>query len=323
MTNRERFLRTMNYSNPDRVPYLEEGIREDVLESWYEQGLPSNKMISDLFEFDQQLEIDIKFDPLLYLQNYPNSLNKLNILRKELERLNLSNVWSNLKGKIRIDDDKITFLKVHQGFFLSLGIHKWDDFSKAMIKLIEEPELVHEAMDLQFEYITKYVDLILHDIQIDAVIFNEPIGGNEGPLISPEMFEEFALKKYLPLLNIIDANKIETIILRSYANVKMLIPILLKYGFNCLWACESEGDTMDYSAIRREFGKDLRLIGGIDVDALRYGKEEIKTELVEKVPTLVKSGGYIPLADGRIRDNVSFENYCYYRSLLEDITKLS
>jgi hypothetical protein len=162
----------------------------------------------------------------------------------------------------------------------------------------------------------------MNDSKIDAVLFNEPIGGNEGPLISPEMYEEFALKKYLPLLKSVRDNKIENIILRSYANVKMLIPVLLKYGFNCLWACESKSEEMDYLSIRKEYGKDLRLIGGINLDVLLYGKEEIKKELIEKVPPLLRSGGYIPLADGRIRDNVSFENYSYYRTLLEELTKI-
>ena len=39
MTTRQRFHETMSYGKPDRVPYLEEGIRQDVLRAWYKQGL--------------------------------------------------------------------------------------------------------------------------------------------------------------------------------------------------------------------------------------------------------------------------------------------
>jgi hypothetical protein len=35
----------------------------------------------------------------------------------------------------------------------------------------------------------------------------------------------------------------------------------------------------------------------------------------------LKQGGYIPLADGRVREDVPFENYVYYRQLLERVTK--
>ena len=112
---------------------------------------------------------------------------------------------------------------------------------------------------------------------------------------------------------------IDTIILRTYANIRLLIPVIIKHGFNCLWACETNSPAMDYRDIRKEFGRDLRLIGGIDLDALRHGKEAIRKEIEEKVPPLIADGGYIPIADGRIRKEIPFEIYAYYRKLLEQI----
>ena len=67
--------------------------------------------------------------------------------------------------------------------------------------------------------------------------------------------------------------------------------------------------------------RDLRLIGGIDLDALRKDKAAIRQEIEEKVPPLIAEGGFIPLADGRVRADVPFENYVYYRQLLEKVTK--
>ena len=40
-------------------------------------------------------------------------------------------------------------------------------------------------------------------------------------------------------------------------------------------------------------------------------------EIEEKAPPLLEDGGYIPLADGRVREDVPFENYVCYRQLLE------
>jgi hypothetical protein len=65
----------------------------------------------------------------------------------------------------------------------------------------------------------------------------------------------------------------------------------------------------------------LRLIGGIDLDALRRDKEAIRREVEEKVPPLLADGGYISMADGRVRADVPFENYVYYRKLLEKVTQ--
>ncbi len=35
------------------------------------------------------------------------------------------------------------------------------------------------------------------------------------------------------------------------------------------------------------------------------------------MPPLLAQGGYVPLADGRVRANVPLENYLYYRRLLQ------
>ena len=71
--------------------------------------------------------------------------------------------------------------------------------------------------------------------------------------------------------------------------------------------------------MRREFGRDLRLIGGIDLDALLRGKAAIRREMTRRAPRLLEQGGYIPLADGRIRAGVTLENYLYYRRRLEEV----
>jgi len=210
---------------------------------------------------------------------------------------------------------------VHRGLFLSLGVYKWHRFMEVISLLLEYPEYVHRVLAIQAEFAAKILENTLQEAEIDAVIFGEPIGGNEGPLISPYMYEKFVLESFHPIFNVLKNNKIEIIIVRTYANARLIIPSLLKYGINCLWACETNIEAMDYRELRKEFGKDLRLIGGVDLDALRQDKEAIRHEIEDKVPSLIAEGGYIPLADGRIRKEIPFENYVYYRQLLEQVTK--
>jgi hypothetical protein len=78
---------------------------------------------------------------------------------------------------------------------------------------------------------------------------------------------------------------------------------------------------MDYLRLRDEFGCDLRLIGGLDLDSLREDRGSIQRELEGKVPLLLEQGGYAPLLDGRVREDVTWDNYCYYRQLLEHLCK--
>jgi len=202
-----------------------------------------------------------------------------------------------------------------------MGVYGWDRFSEVIRLLIKDPEFMREALAIQGKFAARMAERVLAEVEVDAAVFSEPIGGNDRPLLSPQMYEEFVLTSYQPVLDVLNRYGIETIILRTFANARILIPSILKWGFNCLWACEVNIEAMDYGDLRREFGPELRLIGGIDLDALRRDKEAIRREVEEKVPPLLAGGGYIPLADGRVRADVPFENYVYYRKLLEKVTR--
>ena len=323
MTCRERFYKTMIFDKPDRVPYFEEGIRKDVLKAWYKQGLSRKTPISKLFITDHFEEIAPELDPMPYLDQWPNSSAELELLRERLNpdtSVRLPKNWIKKITKINYTD-QVIFLRVYRGFFLSLGVDNWSRFSQVISMLMNNPDLVHRILKIQAEFAAALAEKILKKIEVDAVVFSEPIGGNEGPLISPAMYTEFVLNSLGPLFEVIKKYNIETIIFRTYANSRALIPCILENRFNCLWACETNIQAMDYRTIRKEFGRELRLIGGIDLDALRQGKKAIRREIEEKVPMLVSDGGYVPMADGRIRPEISFENYCYYRHLLEKTTR--
>lgn len=323
MNSRERFLEVMRFGSPDRVPYFQEGIRREVLKVWRKQGLARGLDIRRLFPYDPLEELETDVDPIPALENWPSSLSELGVLRNRLNPDDKSRLPKDLRTHARAGKEReyTLFLRVHRGFFLSMGARAWTRFADVMRSLIFDPQLVRESMSIQGEFAAKLAERVLRMVEVDAVVFSEPIGGNDKPLISPRMYEEFVLRSYEPILAVIRQYGVKTIIFRTYANARVLIPSILKWGFNCLWACEVNIAAMDYRDLRREFGRDLRLIGGIDLDALRHGKEAIKREVVDKVPPLLADGGYVPLADGRIREDVPFENYAYYRRLLESVTQ--
>jgi uroporphyrinogen decarboxylase len=324
MTTRERFLAVMSLEKPDRIPYFEEGIRKDVIKAWKSQGLSSKSELSEMFSMDHFEEIAPELDPLPEFGHWPSTLGELKLLRARLKPEKSKRLPRGWKKRIR-DSNKnnhVILHRVHRGLFLSLGVYKWDQFINVISLLIENPEFVHRVLAIQAAFAAKMLEITLKQTKIDAVIFSEPIGGTEGPLVSPNMYEQFVLKSFNPIFDVLEKHKISHRIIRTYANARVLIPKFLKYGINCIWACETNLDSMDYLDLRAEFGRELRLIGGIDLDALREGKEAIRHEIESKVPPLIDQGGYIPLADGRIRSDVSYENYVYYRQLLEKATKV-
>ena len=321
MNSRERFLAVMRLGQPDRVPYFEEGIRDEVIQVWQRQGLSGRRDLARAFPSDERERIQLDLNPRPALKRWPTTEKDLDLFRQHLNPDDLKRFPEQWKKRVRKWQHRkhVLMLYVHEGFFLSMGVGNWQRFSDVMTQVVDNPGLVRNMMLAKGRFSAALTEKVLKAVNVDAVIFSEPIGGNEGPLISPKMYENIVLKSYQPILDVLHRYGVETIIFQTFANARILIPSILEWGFNGLWACEVNAEAMDYRGIRKEFGGDLRLMGGIDLDALRGSKADIKKEIQTKVPTLIDQGGYIPFADGRVREDVSYVNYCYYRELLRSI----
>jgi hypothetical protein len=88
-------------------------------------------------------------------------------------------------------------------------------------------------------------------------------------------------------------------------------------GINVLWCAESVYAGVDYAKLRREYGRQLRFIGGVDLRAIAEGKAAVDKAIQTQVLPLLRDGGYLPMADGRIRKEILWQHYRYYRETLE------
>lgn len=309
----------MQFGKPDRPPLFNEGQRDEVLEAWRRQGMPEGAALSELFTIDDRDEIEPDLYPIPDLDVWPTRLESSGTLEKALNSDDRSRLPEDWEACVRgwADRNQTVMLRVHRGFFQSIGIYDWRRFYQAMLQVKDEPRLIRKMLEIQGEFNARVADRVLRDVQVDAGVFSEPIGDNNGPLISPRIYRELVLPTYQPVFEALHRHNVRTIVLRAYANIYPLIPDLLKAGINSLWIVEVRARAVEYPRLRSEFGRDLSLIGGLDLDMLRKDRESIRRELEAKIPLLLEAGGYAPLLDGRVREDVPWENYRYYRELLE------
>ena len=321
MTSRERFLETMRLGAPDQAPCFDEGLRPEVIKAWQGQGLSTENNLYRRVSMDRKETLETDLYPIPDITDWPKTMYQLDGFKERLDpfdKKRLPKAWPK-KVKAWRRREHALLLYVHEGFFLTMGVESWQRFLPVMHLLVDQPNLVRKMMRMQGEFAATLAEIVLQEVEVDAAIFSEPIGGNDQPLLSPAMYEDIVLSSYAPVFEVLRRHGVENIIFQTYANARILIPLILKWGFNCLWACEVEVEAMDYLHIRKEYGRDLRLIGGIDLDTIRPGKPSIQQELVARVSPLLESGGYVPLADGRIREDMPLENYLCYRKLLNEI----
>ena len=330
MTSRERFRETMRYGRPDRVPYFEEGLRDDVLERWHEQGLPEGADLAAMFHTDRRERMPVNIEPIPPMSKPLTSRADFDELRRRLDPDDPRRLPDDWPARVAAWRERghVLELQLHRGFFLSMGVGAWATFEPVAYLLHDDPRLVHDVLDLYGDFGARLAERIFREVDVDCVIFSEPIGGNNGPLLSPRTYREFLLASYQPILDAArrapgagDGSGVETLVYVTYANARPLIPSVVRAGFNCLWACEVNVEAMDYLSLRRRFGRDLRLIGGIDLDTLLQDKAAIRREMERVIPPLLAQGGYVPLADGRVRANVPFDHYRTYRRLLERLAR--
>lgn len=320
MNSRERFLAILNGEKPDRPPLFPEGIRDEVLASWQAQGLPVGLDLETLFTYDQFETLDPDTYPRPGIKDWSDPQRVLRLLRKRLDPgdpRRLPDNWSQLVKGWK-DRQHPLFLRIHQGLFLSLGIEDWRTFAPALLRLADQPDSVHQVLDIQAGFAARLAENILRRVDLDGVIFSEPIAGNHGALVSPQTYRSFVLQSYAPIFDVCHAHRVPAVIWRSYANPVELLPAVVEYPFNVLWLCETPPGSLSPSRVRQIAGQNITLIGGIDSDVLREDTRFIQ-QAVAAVRPFVEAGRFIPLADGRVREDVPYSNYAFYRQELQRV----
>jgi hypothetical protein len=72
--------------------------------------------------------------------------------------------------------------------------------------------------------------------------------------------------------------------------------------------------------LRKKFGKELILCGGLDKREIAKGRKAIERELYAKIPPLLEQGGYIPHIDHTVSPEISYGDFLYYMELKRKLT---
>jgi uroporphyrinogen decarboxylase len=148
----------------------------------------------------------------------------------------------------------------------------------------------------------------------------EDMAYKAGSLISPRVVRNLMLPGYRRICDKLRSHGIDVIFVDCDGNIDELVPIWLEAGINGVWPLEAASG-MNPVDLRRQYGRDLLLVGGIDKRELSKGLDEVKVEVQRVVPALYAEGGYIPTVDHSVPPDVPWRNYAYFRRLLGEIAQ--
>lgn len=189
----------------------------------------------------------------------------------------------------------------------------------AMIAMYEEPELIHAIERFYVDLIKNYWSLFLKEVEMDCVMIWEDISYNAGAMISNAMFHEFFTPYYVELIDFFHQYGLNHIIVDSDGFVEGILPEFVNAGATGMYPFEIYAGN-DLLRIREAFPK-LQILGGINKRVLMTPQQNFAAidQELEKVPVLLRQGGFIPHVDHSVPEGTTLENFTYYRNRLNEI----
>lgn len=179
--------------------------------------------------------------------------------------------------------------------------------------------LVEEMMEWQTYLAIEMVKKVFEvGVTLEWVWLWEDMAYNKASLVNPNFVKKYMVPRYKRIVEILKDNKVDALILDSDGNIDELLPIWVDCGINAVYPVERAAG-LDPVKMRKQFGKNLVIIGGVDKRELAKGKPEIDAQ-VAMVKELTSQSGYMVNCDHHITPDISYENIVYF---INEVRKLN
>lgn len=310
MNSRERVLAVLNGQIPDRVPWIENYVSNEVMagllghenfvHATYSQKIERPGMIRVPPEMHKLVPIDnISYDlappRFAKTQRIDGHDHITEGLIKDKEDLRLLDTLPDP------DDESLykpaeEFLKRYKGelaaiatvrtgpgnTYLSMGIDRF------CTKIVTEPDLVKEVL-WRFSNWSRQVAKNMQELPFDLFFMPDDIGFGHAPMISAQHFREFCV----PVMrNVIEVMKLPAIY-HSDGNIMPLMEEII--GLGVAGIANMEPGPMDIDEVKRLYGDKVTIVGNIDLHyTLTKGTpEETAAEVKKRIDSLAPGGRYI------------------------------
>ena len=355
MDDRSRFLATMNYEERDRCPWWEMWYWAETLDVWHEEGLPDDIHLEEFLGVDRRESVGVsvglvpgfKRQTVEETDDYEVFRRTDGVICKQFKGdrsgrmpqwlkfpLETRDDWENdikprmdanspCRYPLHWEEKKRTWTERDYPISITGGsvfgyIRNWMGLPGISQALYDDPEWVQEMMDFMADFIVATVARAVEEVDIDYVTMWEDMACKAGPLISPRMWRQFMLEPYKRITSQFHDHGIDLVFVDSDGDSGPLLPLWLEGGVTGFYPVE-RASLMDPIAVREEYGRELRLIGGIDKREMKEGPAAIDAELAHVAP-LVEDGGYIPWCDHLVPPDVPYKHYMYYVRRMKEMT---
>ncbi|MFP4377046.1 MAG: hypothetical protein ACLFP4_08385 [Spirochaetales bacterium] len=202
------------------------------------------------------------------------------------------------------------------------GIRELMGDEEACIGFFTQPDLLRDMLMTFADLNRRILTEIAGVVSIDQLSVHEDFAGKSGPLIGPNVIDEFLAAYYYEAWELAKGAGATLFQLDSDGNINPVIDALMAGGVNSVLPNEPAAG-MDIVALREKYGSALKLVGGLDKFAVRESTAAIDRELAYKLQPSMREGCVVFGLDHRIPDGTPLANYRYYVSRAADLLGLA
>ena len=323
--NKERISAVFHHQMPDRVPNFEILVDNPTLAAIMGREIPGRHTLAnippaDYIEFANRIGQDVVglsfYDsPFRYLDEsgQVRALDFRIRSRADWDRVFVADL-SHLDARFALLDEYVRAIEgTPVGLFVLLGAWFTDvytsvfGFENFMYLLYDDRDLVEEVME---QYANYYATMAARLVEYPLTFYyiGDDLAFKSTTLIRPELMRQMwvprmqrlfdpALRKHIPIL------------FHSDGNIEVLIPDLLEMGIDALNPIEPYG--MDIRHIKQRFGRNLTLVGNMDVGGnLSQGTpDQVRAEARQLIDDVGRDGGFVLASCHSITSNVIPANF--------------
>ncbi len=345
MTERELFNRIMNYDSVDRVPVIHWTCWPETRKRWAAEGLPEDADQHAYFNarpWSARIGVHLGLFPafeeevLEETDEYRIFRDGTGVVCQDWKHksciphfidytLKDASGWDEYKKRLQPDpgripddlDERIERAEKSgqpvsvQTASMMGWIRNWMGVENMTFLIFDSPDVYADMVMTLADLTCWWLDIVLPKSKPDIGFGWEDICGKSGPLVSPDAFEKYVAPGYRKIASKLRDYGIELYGLDTDGDISALAGHWLDAGVNVQFPIEIGTWMADPMEYRKKYGRDLRIIGGVDKRELAKGREAIDREIERRVP-LMKDGGFIPMPDHLIPPDVPLDDYTYY-----------
>jgi uroporphyrinogen decarboxylase len=273
MTPRERVFAALQHQEPDRVPRFEIWIDAlidelgagDPQRAYVDQGqdsvmLPSQTPPDSNAWRDGVDEFGRVWRDGMYITGVVEDETDLHRYTPPLDIINRLFDPGRARAVRAAYPDHCLMYGTHIGPFIAAYMAMGLD--RFFVCLYDDPGFAHRLLANRTEWCIAQFQAAV-DLGAEVIVMGDDAGTRSAPMIAPDMWRTFVLPYHRQVVEALDV----PVIWHSDGYILPLLPMAVEAGFTGVHGLEPAAG-IDLAAVKQEFGRDLVLVGNVDVRVL-------------------------------------------------------